>query len=108
MPPLVEKPVKPVPSTYVPPGIRHTVRAGETWVSIAKTHGIDPWDLIDFNFPGMKQTKQIDLQRATRHVNWYLREYVCCEISFDGGRNWAFTSGLSKGRGVWRGGRIYI
>jgi hypothetical protein len=73
--PLEEKPANPVPTTYVPLGIPHPVKTGESWVSIAKVHGIDPWDLIDFNFPGMKQIKQIDFRRATRHVNSYLREY---------------------------------
>lgn len=106
--PFEEKPVNAVPSTYVPPGIRHPVRTGESWVSIAKVHGIDSWDLIDFNFPGTKQTKQIDFQRATRHVNWYLREYVGCHMPSPDGDDWAFTSGLSKGIGVWKGGVIYI
>ena len=48
-----------------------------------------------------------DAQRATRHVNWYLREYVGCETSLDRD-NWAFTSGLTKGKGLWKGGRIFL
>ena len=55
---LEEKPAKVVPPTYVPGGERHPVKTGESWASIAKARGIDPWDLIDFNFPGMKQVMQ--------------------------------------------------
>jgi len=71
--------LKPVVESYVPPaGIRHAVTAGETWISLAKRIGIDPWDLIEFNFPGIKLVKQRDFQQATRQVNWYLAEYVGC------------------------------
>jgi len=102
-----ERPVHPVPETYVPPaGIRHPVTAGESWVALAQRHGIDSWDLIDFNFPGTRQTKQTDFQLATRHVNWYLREYVGCTV--DDGQNLSFSSGLTRGRGVWKGGVIYL
>jgi hypothetical protein len=107
--PFEEKPVNAVPSTYVPrPGYPHPVRTGESWVSIARDHGLDPWDLIDFNFPGMKRAKQVDFQRATRHVNWYLREYVGCLVVAPDGHNWAFSSGVSRGKGVWKGGVIFI
>lgn len=94
--------------TYVPPGgTRHPVQSGETWASIAAGHSIDPWDLIDFNFPGLKRMKLADVKRATRQANWYLREYVGCNTTTDG-ENWAFTSGLTNGKGVWTGGFIYI
>jgi len=105
--PNEEKAVPLVPDSYVPPrGDRHAVKKGETWVSIANASGLDPWDLIDFNFPGTKRTKQTDSQRAMRQVNWYLREYVGCKTSLDG-ENWAFDSGLIQGKGVWKGGVIY-
>ncbi|MBR0890068.1 hypothetical protein JQ637_27905, partial [Bradyrhizobium diazoefficiens] len=62
--------MKPIVESYVPPaGIRHAVTAGETWISLAKRIGIDPWDLIEFNFPGIKLVKQRDFQQATRQVN---------------------------------------
>jgi hypothetical protein len=106
--PAEEKPLSPVPDTYVPPGgTPHEVQTGDDWASLARGLGIDPWDLIDFNFPGTKHTMQIDFQRACRHVNWYLREYVGCQTSLDRA-NWAFTSGLTNGKGVWKGGHIYL
>ncbi|MEY9129940.1 hypothetical protein ACVIWV_004164 [Bradyrhizobium diazoefficiens] len=68
--PNQERPLKPIVESYVPPaGIRHAVTAGETWISLAKRIGIDPWDLIEFNFPGIKLVKQRDFQQATRQVN---------------------------------------
>lgn len=77
--PNQERPLKPIVESYVPPaGIRHAVTAGETWISLAKRIGIDPWDLIEFNFPGIRLVKQRDFQQATRQVNWYLAEYVGC------------------------------
>jgi len=70
----------PVAESYVPPaGIRHPVATGETWISLARGLGIDPWDLIEFNFPGVKLVQQRDFQLATRYVNWYLAEYVGCQ-----------------------------
>src|SRR5262245_42254540 len=109
MPPQQEKPPKPVLETYMPPsGVRHPVKTGESWQSIARDNRIDAWDLIDFNFPGTKDTKLRDFQLATRQVNWYLSEYVGCQTPSLDRQNWAFTSGLTKGKGVWKGGVIYI
>ena len=106
--PPQKKPVNLVPDTYKPPaGRSYPVKNGESWKSIARGHGLkDPWDLIEFNFPGTKQTKQIDFQRATREVSWYLSEYVGC-VKHDG-KNFEFSSGLSKGKGAWKGGVIYL
>lgn len=106
--PFEEKPVNAVPVSHVPQGTRHPVKTGDSWASVAQANGLDPWDLIDFNFPGMKQAKQLDFQRACRNVNWYLREYVGCQTPSPDGRNWAFSSGLTRGQGAWKGGVIYI
>jgi hypothetical protein len=76
-------------------------------MTIAAKNSIDPWDLIDFNFPGLKRVKLANFQQATRQVNWYLREYVGCNTTTDG-ENWAFTSGLTTGKGGWKGGFIYV
>src|SRR5215208_3520870 len=106
--PNEETPSPLVPDSYVPrDGTRQPVLTGQTWATIAAARSIDPWDLIDFNFPGLKRLKLADSQRATRQVNWYLREYVGCNFSKDN-ENWDFTSGLTGGRGNWRGGFIYI
>src|SRR5262249_49898974 len=100
-----EKPKSPVSEMYQPAtGIRYSVASKDSWVSLAKG---DPWDLIDFNFPGMKAASQADLETASRQVNWYLHEYVGCRLSNDGW-NFAFTSGLSTGRGVHKGGVIFL
>ena len=74
--PNQQKPPSPVAESYRPPaGIRHPVASGETSICLARRAGLDPWDLIDFNFPGVKLVKQRDFQLATRYVNWYLAEY---------------------------------
>lgn len=108
--PPTERPPQPVPEIRQPPkGVGHAVSANESWVSLAQSLGIDPWDLIDFNFPGVKQVKQADAQRATRQVNWYLAEYVGCRDSIDGGKNYAFGSNLAgRGRGDYRDGVIFL
>jgi hypothetical protein len=84
------------------------VAAGETWISLAKRIGIDPWDLIEFNFPGIKLVKQRDFQQATRQVNWYLAEYVGCRAISPDRQNFAFSSGTTGGKGGWKGGFIYL
>jgi hypothetical protein len=107
--PLEERPANPVSDTYVPPGgTRIQVATGQSWVSIAQSQGIDPWDLIDFNFPSMKQLHQSDPQRASRQVNWYLSQYIGCEIPTADKMNWSFTSNLTKGKGLWKGGHIFL
>jgi hypothetical protein len=68
---------------------------------------LDPWELIDFNFPGIKTLYQSDAKLAYRNVNWYLSEYLGCEVSNDT-YNFAFSSGLTKGRGVHKGGKIFL
>jgi hypothetical protein len=88
-------------------GTRYRVKRNDTWISIARGLGIDPWDLIDFNFPGMQRAKTANFERASRQVNWYLREYVGCNTTTDG-ENWAFDSGLTMGTGSWKGGWIYL
>jgi hypothetical protein len=107
--PNQERPSKPVPESYVPPaGSRHPVAAGETWISLANRIGIDPWDLIEFNFPGVKLVKQRNFQQATRQVNWYLAEYVGCRAMSRDRQNFAFSSGTTGGKGGWRGGFVYL
>jgi hypothetical protein len=106
--PNEETPAPLVPDNYVPPsGTRRPVAKGETWVSVASGLGIDSWDLIDFNFPGIKRVRQTNHERATRQVNWYLHHYVGCNSTTDY-ENWDFDSGLIDGRGNWRSGFIYI
>jgi hypothetical protein len=106
--PNEERPVPCVSENYVPPGgVRYPIHTGDTWIKIANAVGIDPWDLIDFNFPGTKGAMQNNHERGARQVNWYLREYVGCRTTTDG-ENWTFNSGLTEGKGSWKGGVIYI
>lgn len=35
--------------------------------------------------------------RETNEVNWYLRNYVGCNVSEDGGKNWAFSNSADPG-----------
>jgi hypothetical protein len=98
-----------VQETYSPPvATDYTVKDGDSWVGLARKIGlVDPWDLIDFNFPGTKQVHEKDAQLASRQVNWYLAEYVGCEKSADS-YNLAFSSRLTRGRGVHKGGKIFL
>jgi hypothetical protein len=103
-----EIPREPVPDTYKPLFAKeYTVRNNDSWERLANALHIHPWDLIDFNFPGMKAVWRIDAQRACRQINWYLFEYLGCEKSTDR-YNYDFSSGLSRGRGVQKGGKIFL
>jgi hypothetical protein len=100
----IEKPTPSVPETFKPPtGRDYRVTSKDSWVSLAGALKIGPWDLIDFNFPGMKSAMQINAELASRQVNWYLSEYLGYRVSRDG-RNLAFSEGPSAGRGVHKGG----
>jgi hypothetical protein len=105
-PPLMTR----APEIRTPPkGTAHQVGPGDSWVTLAKPLHIDPWELIEFNFPGTLTVMRFDPQRATRQVNWYLEQYVGCTQSNDGGKNYAFGSGLAgRGRGDYKDGRIYL
>jgi hypothetical protein len=103
-----EVPPNPVQDTYKPLFAKeYTVRNNDSWERLANLLHIHPWDLIDFNFPGMKALWRMDAQRACRQINWYLFEYIGCEKSRDG-YNYDFSSGLGRGRGVHRGGKIFL
>ena len=106
--PLQERPAKLVPPTYMPPGVPYPVKTGETWIGLAKANAMDPWDMIDFNFPGTKQVRLVSFQRATRYVNWYLNQYVGCRKASHDGFSWAFSSGTTAGLGAWKGGVIWL
>lgn len=87
----------PVSPTYVPSNSApHPVQSFESWISIAKARGIDdPWDLIDFNFPGVKQLKkERGLSEAAKVVNWYLKNNVGCTEVTDDCKNYKFEAGL--------------
>ena len=90
-------PGTPVPPDYVPPNSApHPVQSFESWITIAKAHDIrDAWDLIDFNFPGVKQIKEKQgLNEAAKVVNWYLENNVGCTAVTDDSKNYKFSAGL--------------
>lgn len=92
---LEVKPSSPLAMTFPPPGGKsHKVKTGENWTSIAKDHGIDTWDLIEFNFPAVIGVAPFDTK--CRQVNWSLREHVGCTRSNDGD-NYSFDSSDSPG-----------
>jgi hypothetical protein len=78
-----------VSSTFVPPGgEKYKVQDLETWGSVAAKHGMDAWGLIRFNYPNLP----VDLQAASREVNWYLQEYVKCTLLTPDHQNYRFSS----------------
>jgi hypothetical protein len=83
------EPDNPLPVDFVPDGAveTHRVSDGEDWASVAAQYNVNVNDLIYFNF----QTN------VPEEVNWYLRRNVGCDVSNDGGRNWAFSSSADPG-----------
>jgi hypothetical protein len=100
--PIEKSPPSPVPDNVVPTGgVPYKVKSGDTLVSIAKAYSIDEWELNDFNWKTGNPYNPAE-------VNWYLKEYVGCAVPTHDKANWKFTSGLTGGRGVWKGGVIYL
>lgn len=86
--PIEKKPKKLAPR--IPengPQIKHRVSNDESFVTIASKHQIDVWKLIRHNF----QTDNPD------EVNWYLREYVGCNVATEDRKNWKFSSSSHPG-----------
>jgi len=83
------EPDNPLPVDFVPEGAveTHHVSDGEDWASIAARYNVIVDDLIYFNFH----------TNVPEEVNWYLRRNVGCNVSNDGGLNWAFSSSADPG-----------
>lgn len=93
-PSCVRTPSNPVLKGYVPEGgIRHRVADKESWVSLARELGLDPWVLIRFNYP----TLPADERLAALEVNWYLQEYVGCKDVTADSRNYIFSGSADPG-----------
>lgn len=89
------RPLKPLqPWTQPDNTSRYKVRTGDTWLTLAARnhHQYSEHDIIWVNF----RVSPLD-RFYTDQVNWYLREYVGCRHSLDGGRNWAFTDDADPG-----------
>jgi hypothetical protein len=88
-------PLKPLqPWTQPPETFKYKVQTGDTWLTLAarNNHQFSTHTLIWLNF----RLSPLD-HFYTNQVNWYLREYVGCLHSLDGGRNWAFTDDADPG-----------
>jgi hypothetical protein len=81
-----ERSYQPSPAWY-----RYKVKDGDSWVTLAKDGGMDPWELIYVNFYTVDPNE----------VNWYLREYVGCNVPTKDGLNWTFSSSANPGK-IWR------
>jgi hypothetical protein len=83
-----KQPPIPVPRG-VPPGtrFRHRFRDNETFESIARQYGVSEKQLLLHNFGTTKP----------EYLNWYLDEYVGCDLPTHDRKNWRFSSGASPG-----------
>ena len=81
-------PKTPLPAGYRPTGgVAYKVKDRDSWFSIAKTYGVDPWWLIQFNFE----------TRNPAEVNWYLGQRTGCKKTTADGKNFKFSSLDSPG-----------
>jgi len=97
VPPLrnERRPLKPLQPWIQPPDtFKYKVTTGDTWLTLGarNNHQFGEHTLIWLNF----HLSPLD-HYYTDQVNWYLREYVGCRHSLDGGRNWAFTDDADPG-----------
>jgi len=91
----IRRPAAPQPRAFVPQGgTRYRVRNGDSWVSLARRVRTDPWVLIRYNYPNLPP----DNQRAALEVNWYLQEYVGCDVVTDDGKNYKFSASATPGQ----------
>jgi hypothetical protein len=83
------EPDSPLPVDFVPEGAvaTHRVSDGEDWASVAAQYNVNVDDLIYFNFN----------TNVPEEVNWYLRRNTGCNVSNDGGLNWAFSDSADPG-----------
>jgi hypothetical protein len=83
------EPDNPLPADYVPEGAiaTHRVGDGEDWASVAALYNVKVDDLVYFNFH----------TNVPEEVNWYLRRNTGCDVSNDGGLNWAFSDSADPG-----------
>jgi hypothetical protein len=89
LPSCIKKPATPVEKSFVPTGgAPYKVKDGDSWVSIAKGKGIDPWVLIRFNYPNLPPSNG----QAALEVNWYLQEYVGCKKLTPDNKNYCFSA----------------
>jgi hypothetical protein len=67
--------------------VRHHVRDGESWDSLAERYGVPADAIIMANFKTL----------VPAEVNWYLHHYVGCKRPTRDGLNWMFSSSAVPG-----------
>lgn len=84
-----KRPVNPVPRGR-PHGTRveYTVKDNDTFESVAQDYGINVKQLILHNFQTMDPGE----------LNWYLREYVGCDLPTHDRLNWRFSKTANPGK----------
>lgn len=94
LPNCIKTPANPTAKGYVPPGSKpYKVTDADSWISLAKSKGVDPWDLIRYNYPNLPAGNA----EAAREVNWYLQEYVGCVKLTGDNKNYCFSSMANPG-----------
>jgi len=93
-PNCIHAPSNPVPRDYVPQGgSRYHVQNNESWESLARWVNMDAWALIRYNYPNLP----VDKGKAALEVNWYLQEYVGCNMVTGDMRNYVFSKSATPG-----------
>jgi len=87
-----------MPANPVPRGTRpgsryppYQVKDGDTWDTVARKYSVAVSTLLTHNFA----------TTDPREINWYLREYVGCNVATTDRLNWCFSSSA-------RPGQIYV
>jgi hypothetical protein len=84
-----QRPANPVPrgprpgSRYPP----YQVRDGDTWSTVAQKYSVEVSTLLMHNFATTNPNE----------INWYLREYVGCNVATNDRLNWCFSSSATPG-----------
>src|SRR5262245_48854707 len=102
LPYCIRRPATPVARDYRPAGgEKRRVGNTDSWVSLAQEKGMQPWELIRYNYPGLPANQQ----EAAKEVNWYLQEYVGCKKLTADLKNYCFSVDANPGE-VWLPGRM--
>ena len=81
--PIQRRPKRIVPrSRVMKNSVRHRVKDGESWETLALQYGLSTDQIIYFNFDTI----------VPEEVNWYLQNYVGCKKITGDGKNWMFNS----------------
>ena len=92
-----KRPHRPIRWELPDGAFRYKVTDKDDWGKVARENYVASAQyLIFYNFFVAIDPKHPILGR-TDEVNWYLRNYVGCNVSKDGGKNWAFSDSADPG-----------